>query len=264
VSVDLFRLDGAVAVVTGASGWLGTAMVEALAEAGATVIAVARRLDPLRAVVEPLVVRQLRVEALQADVTTDAWGKALRNLAEERGHIDVLVNNAHAGRLGSMRTSSSRDFDEAFRLAVISAWTAIEAARPGLTASADANGPASVINIASMYGLVAPDLSVYGSEEDRNPPYYGSAKAALLQLTRYAAAELGPQGIRVNAISPGPFPATHAQANEEFVESLAKRTMLNRIGRPDDLKTALLFLASSNSGFVTGANIVVDGGWTAR
>ena len=259
---DLFRLDGAVAVVSGASGWLGTPMVTALAEAGARVIAVARRPAPLHAMVEEAAARGLVVEARAADVTSPTWPSLLRDVVQEHGRVDVLVNNAHIPRGGSMGTATPADFDEAFRLAVTSAWVGIQAARPGLVASAGAGGPAAVINVASMYGLVAPDTSIYRSEEGRNPPYYGSAKAGLLQLTRYAAEELGPAGIRVNAISPGPFPAPTAEA--DFLDALQARTMLRRVGRPEDLRTAVLFLASVHSRFVTGANIVVDGGWTAR
>ena len=140
----------------------------------------------------------------------------------------------------------------------------MEAGRDGFAASVAAGGSPSVINVASMYGLVAPDPAMYATEEGRNPPFYGAAKAALLQLSRYAAAELGPIGVRVNAITPGPFPQHPEQMDPAFLDQLASRTMLGRVGRPDDIRTAVLFLASPHSAFVTGSNIVVDGGWTAR
>lgn len=263
MSTDLFRLDDSFSVVTGASGWLGSAMVEALAEAGSSVLAVARRDEALEALAGPLRARGLDVQIHAADVTTPAWTDALASAVADRGRLDVLVNNAHVGRGGSLRTATAADFDEAFGLAVTAAWATTEAARPGLRASAEAGASASVVNIASMYGLVAPDLAVYDAEEKRNPPFYGAAKAALLQLTRYAAAELGREGIRVNAITPGPFPAPAARKDDRFVADLAAHTMLGRLGEPQDLKTALLFLASPHTRFVTGANIVVDGGWTA-
>ena len=264
MSTDLFCLDDAFSVVTGASGWLGSVMVETLAEAGSAVLAVARRPEGLEAVAAPLRERGLEVEVLAVDVTSEEWPRALEARVADRGRLDVLVNNAHVGRGGSLRTTSPADFDEAFRLAVTAAWAGTEAGRPGLLASVAAGGSASVVNIASMYGVVAPDLAVYASEEGRNPPFYGAAKAALLQLTRYAAAELGPDGIRVNAITPGPFPGPAAKADTAFTDSLAAHTMLGRVGEPDDLRTALLFLASRHTRFVTGATIAVDGGWTAR
>lgn len=264
MSTDLFRLDQSFSVVTGASGWLGTAMVEALAEAGSDVLAVARGKDALESLAERLRGQGLAVTALATDVTGPEWPDQLRSAAAAHGRLDVLVNNAHVGRGGSLRTSVAADFDEAFTLAVTSAWTAIEAARDGLVASAAAGGSASVVNIGSMYGLVAPDFGIYASEEARNPPFYGAAKAALIQLTRYAAAELGPEGIRVNCIAPGPFPGPAAQADATFAAALAAHTMLGRVGEPQDLKTALLFLASPHTRFVTGTTIPVDGGWTAR
>lgn len=256
---DLFRLDDAVAVLTGGSGWLGRAMAAALHDAGAQVHVLGRDEGRLRDALGALADSE-RIHLQPIDVTTDAWPTFLAGF----DRLDVLVNNAHVGRGGSLRTATADNFDEAFDLAVKATWAGINAARPALEASAVAGGPASIVNIASMYGMVAPDFSMYDTEEGRNPPFYGAAKAALLQLSRYAAAELGPVGIRVNSITPGPFPATAAQENAEFVDELKARTMTGTIGGPDDIKTALLFLASPHSRFVTGSNVVVDGGWTSQ
>lgn len=260
---DLFDLSGAVAVVSGASGWLGTEIVDVLATSGCAVVAVGRTKATLEAAFGAGPFRE-RIHIRTCDVTSASWPSLLADVAREHGRLDVLVNNAHVGRGGSMRTSTSQQFDEAFDLAVKATWRGIEAARPGFAASVASGGSPSVINVGSMYGLVAPDLSVYESEAVRNPPFYGAAKAALVQLSRYAATELGPEGVRVNVISPGPFPQRPDSMDPEFVSALARRTVLGRVGRPDDLRTAVLFLASQHSSFVTGANIVVDGGWTIR
>ncbi|KGN36914.1 SDR family NAD(P)-dependent oxidoreductase [Knoellia subterranea] len=261
---DLFRLDDAVAVVSGATGWLGPPMVEALAAAGAHVVAVGRR----QSVLDELAAAQAEaghpISVQSCDVTAPEWPELISRIAEEHGRLDVLVNNAHVGRGGSMATATDELFDEGYEIAVKAAWRAIQAARPGLAAARALGGSPSIINISSMYGLVGPDLSLYDTEAGRTPPFYGTAKAALLQLTRYAAAELGDSGIRVNAITPGPFPAEAARENAEFIDRLSSRTMLGRIGERDEIRTALLFLASRHSGFVTGSNVVVDGGWTAR
>ena len=262
MTTDLFDLDGTVAVVTGGAGWLGTAMVAALAAAGADVIAVGRSAERLRTIADA--VGSKRVETAVADVTTPAWPELVRSIGTARGRLDILVNNAHTGSGGSLRTSGPQAYLEATTLSVVASATGINAAREGFDASVALGGSPSVINIASMYGLVAPDPGMYDDEEGRNPPYYGAAKAGLLQLTRYAAAELGPAGIRVNAITPGPFPGPDAQQNAAFLRRLESRTLLNRVGTPEDLRTAVLFLASPASRFVTGSNIVVDGGWTAR
>jgi NAD(P)-dependent dehydrogenase (short-subunit alcohol dehydrogenase family) len=115
----------------------------------------------------------------------------------------------------------------------------------------------------SMYGMVSPDQRVYESKRVANPPFYGAAKAALLQWTRYAACEFGPEGIRVNAISPGPFPSTDVQAaNPDFVATLANKVPMGRIGHAKEIQGPLSFLISDASSFVNGTNLVVDGGWT--
>jgi NAD(P)-dependent dehydrogenase (short-subunit alcohol dehydrogenase family) len=112
--------------------------------------------------------------------------------------------------------------------------------------------------------MVSPDFSIYDeSPAFLNPPHYGAAKAGVLQLTKYFACYLGKFNVRVNAVTPGPFPSQSVQQDEEFVGQLRKKNPLGRIGEPDDLKGAFVYLASEASSFMTGQNIVLDGGWTA-
>ncbi len=260
----LFDLSGTVAIVTGASGWLGQPIAHTLASVGATVVAVGRNVDTLERCCSVWQAEGLSVRARACDITTDAWPTLVADVIDEFGRLDHLINNAHIGRGDSMRTATAELFREANELSIIATWAGIEAARDGFTKARAIGGSPTVVNLSSMYGIVAPDLTLYATEEKRTPPYYGAAKAAILQLTRYAAAELAPEGVRVNAITPGPFPALAAQENPEFIEKLAQRTLIGRVGNPDDIRTAILFLTSPNSGFVTGANIVVDGGWTVK
>jgi NAD(P)-dependent dehydrogenase (short-subunit alcohol dehydrogenase family) len=263
VSTDLFDLRDHVAVVSGGGGWLGSAMVATLASAGAHVISIGRDLGTLEQAVAQHGLGRNQVTTAACDVTTDEWPELLHSVGERFERIDVLVNNAYAGASGPLGDAERSAYLSAMDLVVVAASEGMRAALPGFDASRAAGGSPSVVNVASMYGLVAPDPGLYASDQQQNPPYYGAAKAGLLGLTRYAAAELGPRGVRVNALSPGPFPGPTARQDQPFVDRLGARTMVGRVGNPEDLATALLFLASSHSRFVTGSNVVVDGGWTA-
>lgn len=119
-----------------------------------------------------------------------------------------------------------------------------------------------ILNIASMYGHVAPDYRIYPDLRYTNPPSYGAAKAGVIQLTKYMASFLSPYGIRVNALSPGPFPHPETQTNRRFLEQLQNRNPMRRIGVPEDLKGAVALLCSDAGSYMTGQNLCVDGGWT--
>ncbi|HJR20074.1 MAG TPA: SDR family oxidoreductase [Dongiaceae bacterium] len=261
----LFRLDGKVCLVTGGAGHLGAAMSTALAEAGGHVCILGRTQGSLAKLAKSLADRGLSAEAITSDVTMAEDVKSLVADVKKRfGRLDVLINNAHAGRAGVMTDSKASDYVNAIEIAVAAAAELVNAAHRLLRQAVQTNGDASVINISSMYGMVSPDPRVYGQSGMNNPPHYGAAKAALLQYTRYAAVHLAPEGIRVNAISPGPFPSEAVQQRDPtFAAALIQKVPMGRLGRPDDLAGAAVFLASSASRFVTGANLPVDGGWTA-
>lgn len=151
---------------------------------------------------------------------------------------------------------------DSFGVSVIGASNLFKVALPHLRIAAKIGGYASVINIGSMYGMVAPDHKIYESKQVANPPYYGAAKAALIQWTKYIAAEFGGEGIRANSISPGPFPSAEVKSkNPIFVKKLSTKVPLGRVGSPDEIKGAITYLASPAASYVTGSNLVVDGGW---
>ena len=260
---QIFSLKGKTALVTGAVGHLGSAMALILAEAGAHVLINSRSKVRADVLVKQLSERGHSVEPAIFDITD--W-KAVNKFFENHKNLQlhVLINNAYFGGPGSLEFSEKKDFTDSYDVAVGAVHDLLIAALPSLRRAVKAHSDASVINITSMYAMVSPDLRIYPSLAGANPPFYGAAKAALLQLTRYAACEFGGEGVRFNSISPGPFPSNSVQRDSPgFIEKLAARVPLGRIGQADEIKGPTLFLASAASSFVNGANIVVDGGWTA-
>lgn len=260
---DIFSLRGKVALITGATGYLGSAMAFVLAEAGAMVLVNSRSHVHSNELVEEI--RRSGFEASPAvfDVSDEAAVKGFfeKNLDLS---LDVLINNAYVGGAGSIELSDSSSYIKSYEVTLVAAHNMLRHSLPCLRRAVKRSGDASVINIASMYALVSPDQGIYSSVQSVNPPFYGAAKAGLVQWSRYAACEFGREGIRVNSISPGPFPSEKVQVdNPSFIESLSKKVPLGRIGRSDEIKGPVLFLASSASSFVNGSNLTVDGGWTS-
>ncbi len=257
---ELFSLRDHIAVVTGGAGYLGYHISSALAEAGARVYIASSNHKKCQEAAEKI---SKETDAYVKGVFTDICSvkkihETFQQITAENQKIDILINNAAFSR-GKDLDMEEKDWMAGIDGTINGVFRATQAVIPFMAES----GGGTIVNIASMYGIVSPDPWLYNKEEYVNPPNYGAGKAAILQFTRYAACHLGTKGIRVNAISPGPFPKTDIQKDKEFIANLEKKVPLGRIGRPDELKGAVVFLASEASSYVTGTNICVDGGWTA-
>jgi len=256
---ELLSLTGRVAIVTGAAGWLGSAMSRALAEADATVVVTSRdsrRAEEFAATLPGSGHVGLAL-ALDDTETLDAF---VREVAARFGRVDILVNNAYGGTAPSIEGATAKDFDHAFHTGVTAYFMLARAVARHLR---QRGAPGSIINIASMYGVVASYPSAYVGLPINSPPNYHALKGGLVHLTRHLAAYWAPYDIRVNAISPGPFPNPRVdESNPGFLERLCEKVPLGRVGLPEELKGAVVFLASPASSFVTGQNLLVDGGWT--
>ena len=259
-TATLFRLDGCTAFVSGAAGHLGRPMTRALCEAGANVILNGRNESRLKDFEGELKSEGFACERAAFDVGDI---DRVRAFFAGRERLDVVVNNAISMTPKPFAALEPGDFATTYASAVTASFEAVRAALPALRKAVQAAGEARVVNIASMYASVSPDKRIYAKPEQASPFHYGPAKAALLQLTRHLAAELGPERIRVNALVPGPFPNPQvAKDDPAFAERLAGRTMLLRLGNAREIAAPLLFLSTKASSYVTGASIAVDGGWT--
>lgn len=267
----LFSLDGRTAVVTGAAGLLGRQHALALSAAGATVALADLDGRAARATAQGVTTATGRPAfGATLDVTSRASVETLRDdLLARFGRIDALVNNAALDdkverRSGDASASRFEDFPEdLFRRVLDVNVTGVFLCCRVLGAAMAANGGGSIVNVASTYGVVAPDQSLYvrpdGERAMWKGPAYPASKGAVLAFTRYLAAYWGAAGVRVNALSPG---GVENSQEDWFVEAYARRTPLGRMAGATDYRGALVFLCSDASRYMTGANLLVDGGFT--
>jgi NAD(P)-dependent dehydrogenase (short-subunit alcohol dehydrogenase family) len=261
---ELFDLRGEVALVTGAAGLLGEVWAEALAGAGADLVltdldgaAAARRAAAIAAAAG------VRAVGLAQDVTRpEDWRRVFAETGAGLGLPSVLVNNA-----GYTNRTPSANYGAAFEDFPLAEWRQIlEVNLTGTLLGCQTVGPAmvargrgAIVNVASLYGLVSPQHPVYEGTGQRQPAAYSVSKAGVLALTRYLATLWAPRGVRVNAITPG---GVHAGQDAAFLERFGERCPAGRMAEPGELRGAIVYLASPAASYVTGHNLVVDGGWT--
>jgi len=246
------RLDGKVAIITGGGTGIGAATAVLYAQEGAKVVICGRRKEPLEEVVTAIAKQGGKAQCASVDVADEtAFTALIQRTAQENGRLDVLVNNAFSMVGGMLAQMSTADWHACFRVSVDAAFFGIRAALPLMAKQ----GGGSIINVASVVGLRgAPSMGGYGA-----------AKAALINLTRAAAAEGALAKVRVNTIAPGVIatPATNAALPDETIrKAVASLVPLGRLGDPEEVAQVLLFLGSEMSSYVTGVCLPVDGGKT--
>jgi NAD(P)-dependent dehydrogenase (short-subunit alcohol dehydrogenase family) len=266
--MELFSLHGKTAIVTGALGLIGKKHCEALAMAGANVIV---------ADMDAIAAKQFAQElgaghyGVGMDVTSKAsLEAALGEILSNYNSIDVLVNNAAINDMfeNPVMAAELSAFEnyplDAFQKSLDVNVTGVFLCSQVFGAKMAEQGSGSIINIASTYGIVGPDQSIYrnqhGEQTFYKSPAYPVTKGAIINFTRFLAAYWGNKGVRVNALSPG---GVENKQDEFFIQNYSAKTLLGRMAKSSDYQGALLFLAGEASAYMTGANLVVDGGWTA-
>jgi NAD(P)-dependent dehydrogenase (short-subunit alcohol dehydrogenase family) len=266
--MELFSLHNKTAIVTGALGLLGKRHCEALAAAGANVVVADINESAAKSFAESLGKNHL---GLPVDVTSESSLKTAKEaILSKYGSIDILVNNAaindmfeNPGLAKELSAFENYPLD-AFKKSLDVNVTGVFLASQIFGTVMAEHGSGSIINIASTYGIVGPDQSIYRNECGEQTFYksavYPVTKGAVVNFTRFLAAYWGHKGVRVNTLSPG---GVENSQNEFFIQNYSAKTLLGRMAQPTDYQGALVFLASEASAYMTGANLIVDGGWTA-
>jgi len=255
--LDTFSLEGKIALITGGAGIYGQQIAEALAEAGSRTIMASRNIEKLEAQAEVFRSCGLDIVARQLDQSEESSiNSLLESTIGEFGGVDILVNNAVLRPMEKW-TDPAKSFARSMEVNATGIFMMTRAFGDHMAE----RGCGSIINVGSIQGMVGPDMTLYSGQYGRVPPDYYFHKGGMINLTRYAASYYGEKQVRVNTISPGGF---NYELPEAFVERYSARTFLGRMANAQDLKGVIVFLASDASSYITGANIAVDGGYTAK
>lgn len=252
-------LHGSVALVTGGGTHLGHAMAAALGELGASVHVVGRRADVVKAAAGQLRDRDIDATAHAADAADErAIGKVIREVMSMHGRLDVLVCNV-GGAVGrdAVPNVTVADLEATLRQNVTTTMVCVQAAARVMIP----RRRGAIITVGSIHGSLGSDPRLYSPDFPRSPPSYHAAKGAVVNLTRALACELAQHDITVNCISPGQIPQD--EAHDVTRENFRRSVPLGRLGTPDDLRGAVALFASDAGRWITGQNLVVDGGWSA-
>ena len=257
-----FDLSGIGIGVTGAGGHLGKAITKMLLESGANVVAIGRNQKSLDDLAEECKNYRGELFISQGDISDEmVINRALDVLEKESSFIGGWVNNAYSSPGGAPGLKFER---EEIRNGLLQLENTIMVTKWVSEWMSKSHGMKSIVNISSMYGVISPNPEIYeGNTSLHNPAIYGVLKSGLIQFTKYSAVHLAEKNIRVNSVSPGPFPSEKTQENKDFIKRIEKKVPLKRIGEATELAGLVTFLLGNAASYITGENIMVDGGWTA-
>lgn len=261
--LNMFSLEGKVAVVTGGAGLYGRQIVDALAGAGATTYIASRNLESIEAVAQEHRQQGRDVNALQFDQADESSCLALRDeVMKQSGRIDVFVNNSVSRPMKEGFRSEASTFADSMQTNATGLFIITRAVGDAMSEPGRGEPGGSIVNIGSIHGMIGPDATLYTDTGLSGwYPDYFFHKGAMINFTRFIASYYGPKNIRCNCVSAGGFFYNQPQ---KFLERYYERTFLGRMANDTDLQGIVIFLASDASQYVTGANIAVDGGYTAK
>jgi NAD(P)-dependent dehydrogenase (short-subunit alcohol dehydrogenase family) len=262
-----FSLKNKTIILTGSAGRVGSRFSEILSEAGANLILIDRNEEANEKLYKKIK-KQFKTNCLisNTDITNaKEIDKLIKIILKKYSKIDVLINNAHfiprdhPNRDASFEKYPYELWQKAISENLNSVFVCCQ--KFGKIMAKQKNG--SIINISSIYGIVAPDQRIYGKSRLNSPPFYSATKGATVNLTKYLASYWGNKNVRVNTLTLGGVFDNKLHTDKGFVKEYSKRTMLGRMSKVTDYDGAILFLSSDLSSYMTGANLIIDGGWTA-